>query len=110
MLTVLRYDDCTPKVFIAKAIVQRYASTAFDRWSSANPTKSCPRSLEELEPFMGDEATATDPWGRPYKLLCGRALPAGAKGIGVMSLGADGRAGTDDDVESWDDKRITREH
>ncbi len=67
-----------------------------------------PGTLRRLE-YLQRIAGALDPWGHEYKLLCGAALPKAATGIGVMSVGRDGTAGTKDDIESWDTSRITRE-
>jgi general secretion pathway protein G len=48
-------------------------------------------------------AIPNDPWGRPYAYECpGRNNPTS---YDLMSLGADGRAGTDDDVTNWQSKK-----
>jgi len=36
------------------------------------------------------------------KMMCGQTLPPGAKGLAVMSLGEDGKEGTEDDLKSWE--------
>jgi hypothetical protein len=41
-------------------------------------------------------------------MMCGATLPPGATGIAVMSLGSDGKPGTDDDIESWDTQEIMK--
>jgi general secretion pathway protein G len=86
---------------IAKATVQKYAYDAYPQWSSAHPDKSCPEKLEDLNEYMNNK-DIKDPWGGTYKMLCGSSLPAGAKGLAVMSPGEDGKEGTSDDVKSWD--------
>ncbi len=44
-----------------------------------------------------------DPWGAPYVYVCpGRNNP---KGYDIMSMGPDGRAGTDDDITNWDKRK-----
>ena len=50
-------------------------------------------------PSANDVVRVLDPWGRPYVLLC-----PGQKGhaVDVVSKGADGDIGTNDDVRSWD--------
>jgi hypothetical protein len=100
MLTLFRYDDCMPKVYVAARAIHLFVSTAFPEWQKANPGKSCPEEVEDLAALA--RASPIDPWGRPYRLLCGPALPNGARGVGVMSLGRDGKANTADDVKSWD--------
>jgi prepilin-type N-terminal cleavage/methylation domain-containing protein len=86
---------------IAHATVQKYAYDAYPQWSSAHPDKQCPEKLEDLNEYMNNK-DIKDPWGGTYKMLCGSNLPAGAKGLAVMSPGEDGKEGTTDDVKSWD--------
>lgn len=86
---------------IAKATVQKYAFEAYTQWSVANRDKACPASIEELSPFMNSK-DVKDPWGTPYKMLCGQNLPAGARGLAVMSFGEDQQEGTADDIKSWE--------
>ena len=44
-----------------------------------------------------------DPWGNPYSY----DYPGkhNANGYDILSMGPDGRAGTDDDISNWDAKR-----
>jgi hypothetical protein len=78
-----------------------YAFEAYPPWSAAHPDKACPETLAELNEYINSSDT-NDAWGRPLKMLCGAALPAGAQGIGVLSVGKDGKEGTDDDIKSWE--------
>lgn len=107
---IYRYDGCTPKDVIAKSVVQELATRAFPAWRAAHPEHICPSSLADLGEHTKYDAKdiPTDPWGRPYRILCGTALPNGAKDIGVMSMGRDGIASTPDDVESWNTLGIVR--
>src|SRR5262245_1535196 len=89
------------KVEVARATVRKYAFDAYGQWSRSNPSKSCPDTVIELNEYMNNK-DAKDPWGGEYQKLCGEQLPAGAKGIGIFSMGPDGKANTDDDVKSWD--------
>ena len=44
-----------------------------------------------------------DGWGNELVMLCGENAPAGAStGFGVLSMGPDGKQGTDDDIKSWE--------
>jgi len=65
---------------ITKIKLKQYANDAFLSWSTSNPGKACPGKLVEL--------------------LC--PPPAGAKGIGLISMGFDGKEGTADDLKSWE--------
>ena len=85
---------------IAKATVTKYAYEAYPSWSAAHPDKGCPDKLEDLNEYMNNK-DIKDPWGQDYKLFCGPNLPAGAKGLAVMSSGEDQKEGTADDVKSW---------
>jgi general secretion pathway protein G len=86
---------------IAAATVKKYAYEAYPSWSASNPSKGCPDKLESLNEYMNNK-DIKDPWGGTYKMLCGQNLPAGAKGIAVMSPGEDGKEGTPDDIKSWE--------
>jgi general secretion pathway protein G len=88
------------KVDIAKMTVNKYANEAYPSWSSSHTDKPCPGALTELNEYMNNKDTK-DPWGNDYKMYCGQNLPAGAKGLAVMSNGEDGKEGTTDDIKSW---------
>jgi hypothetical protein len=89
------------KVDIARATVKKYAFEAYPSWSATNPSKACPDDLLALNEYMNGK-DIRDPWGNPYKMMCGQSLPPGAKGIAVMSAGEDGKEGTADDIKSWE--------
>ncbi len=89
------------KVDIAQLTAKKYADEAYPSWSTANPSKSCPDKLEDLNEYMNSK-DIKDPWGNPYKMLCGQSAPAGVKGMGILSNGEDGKEGTSDDVKSWE--------
>lgn len=80
--------------------VKVYAYEAYPSWAAAHPNKACPDRIEELNEYM-NRSDVADPWGGSYKMVCGAALPAGAKGIAISSPGPDGKEGTPDDVKSW---------
>ena len=91
------------KTRIAAIAVQKYANDAFINWQADHTGKKCPASLSELNEYMNQD-DAKDPWGNPFVMQCGENLPAGAKGIAVMSYGADGKPGgegEDADIKSW---------
>ena len=89
------------KVDIAKATAKDIAYTAYPQWSSTHPGKSCPDSIADLKEFMNDP-NMTDPWGNPWKMLCGPSAPQGTKGVLIMSAGEDQKEGTADDIKSSD--------
>jgi general secretion pathway protein G len=87
------------KVDIAKMTVSKYANEAYPSWASSH-SDACPKQLSDLNEYMNNKDTK-DPWGSDYKMYCGSSLPAGAKGLAVMSNGEDGKEGTTDDIKSW---------
>jgi general secretion pathway protein G len=89
------------KVDIATLTATKYANEAYPSWSQSNPNKSCPDKLEDLNEYMNNK-DIKDPWGNPYKMLCGQSAPAGVKGMGIQSNGEDGKEGTSDDIKSWE--------
>ncbi|MCS7090219.1 MAG: type II secretion system major pseudopilin GspG [Verrucomicrobiota bacterium] len=51
-------------------------------------------------PYLRANEIPLDPWGNPYVYECpGRHNP---NGYDLMSMGPDGRAGTEDDITNWD--------
>ena len=87
------------KTDIAKMAVSKYANEAYPSWASSH-SDACPKSLADLNEYMNNH-DIKDPWGNDYRMFCGANLPAGAKGLAVMSNGEDGREGTADDIKSW---------
>lgn len=89
------------KIDTTKIKLKKYAYEAYPSWSASHPDKACPDTLSALNEYMNND-DSNDSWGHPMHLLCGSTLPAGAKGIGVVSDGEDGKPGTPDDLKSWD--------
>jgi hypothetical protein len=81
----------------AKLHVKKLNFESYPMWASKTPDKACPASIGDLE-----GGAAKDPWGNPYKMLCGPNAPAGAHGFAVLSFGPDGIEGTPDDIKSWE--------
>src|SRR5215475_4462384 len=81
------------KVKTTKIKLTQYANEAFPQWSASHPDKACPDKITDLNEYM-NSSDANDSWGRPIKMYCGPNLPAGAKGLGVLSTGEDGKEGT----------------
>jgi len=89
------------KVKTTKMKLNQYANEAFPQWSANHPDKACPDKLADLDEFMNSH-DSNDAWARPIKMMCGTNLPPGAKGLAVMSVGEDGKEGTEDDIKSWE--------
>jgi hypothetical protein len=86
---------------VATLAAKVYAFEAYPQWAMQHPDKACPGALAELREFTSFESDL-DPWGHPYRLMCGPSLPPGAKGVAIQSAGPDGQLDTADDVRSWD--------
>ena len=91
-------DDAKAK--IAQLEASQLALEAFPQWALAHVSKACPDSLRDLGEYV-NKPIQSDPWGTPYKMLCGAAAPKEAKGFAVVSFGPDKTEGTADDVTSW---------
>jgi general secretion pathway protein G len=89
------------RVDTTKIKLKKYAFEAYPSWSAAHPDKACPDKLADLNEYMNSE-DSNDSWGKPIKMLCGSNLPPGAKGLAVISAGADNKDGTEDDLKSWE--------
>ena len=92
------------KKTLAGPMVDEYASKAYPLWSRDNMGKQCPDSLQDLAKYTNKE-DPKDPWGNELVMLCGENAPAEAKGFGVLSMGADGKRDTADDIKSWESGR-----
>jgi len=54
-------------------------------------------------PYLQTDAIPKDPWGNDYIYECpGRHNPSS---YDIMSMGSDGRAGTDDDICNWTNRK-----
>ena len=83
---------------LMKLLLSAYVEEAYPKWKAANPTKKCPASLEELAKQLGEDPEVpitTDPWGHALVMKCDDG------GVKILSVGPDGKEGTDDDVRSW---------
>lgn len=87
---------------VAGMMVHGYANDAYPRWTIDNKGKQCPESLTELAKYTNNESTK-DPWDKEMTMVCGDSAPEGVN-FGVVSNGPDGKAGTNDDIKSWDKK------
>ena len=89
------------KVDTTKMIVQKMANEAYTHWTMATG-KQCPDSLKDLEKYRNKKDTK-DGWGNELIMLCGSNAPAGATtGFAILSVGPDGKQGTEDDIKSWE--------
>jgi hypothetical protein len=80
---------------------KQYAFEAYPQWAMEHPDTACPGALAELREFTSFDSDL-DPWGHPYRMMCGPSLPPGAKGVAIQSAGPDGQFDTADDVRSWE--------
>jgi hypothetical protein len=96
-LPILRTTD----KHLTEVHVKKLAFEAYPQWAAANPSVMCPPAIRDLLAYVHD-GTSLDAWGNPLRMACGEALPAGAKGLAIHSLGPDGVDGTADDIKSWE--------
>jgi prepilin-type N-terminal cleavage/methylation domain-containing protein len=89
------------KIDTTKMKIKKYAYEAYPSWSASHPDKGCPEKIADLNEYM-NSSDINDSWGKPLRMMCGSDLPAGARGIAIMSAGEDGKEGTPDDLKSWE--------
>ena len=83
-------------------LLHEYADSAYLAWMKENPTKQCPASLAELNPYTNKKGSdVKDQWGSDMTMQC-PPPPGAGTGIGVSSAGPDQKMGTEDDLHSWD--------
>ncbi len=70
---------------------------------SLNDLNSAPANAPEWKGPYLKKGVPNDPWGGVY--VYDNPGKHGNSGYDLMSAGPDGRAGTDDDLTSWDTKR-----
>jgi general secretion pathway protein G len=70
-----------------------------------NSLISAPSDVQNWKgPYMKNESgIPNDPWGRPYSYEC--PGKNNRNSYDLSSMGADGRAGTEDDVNNWQPKK-----
>ncbi len=84
-------------------LMSRQIEGAYARWSM-DTNETCPDSLDALKPALGRRVSDTikDPWGHEYVLKCGDTAPDACAGrLCSLSVGRDGKEGTEDDIKSW---------
>lgn len=82
---------------LAQLLVRAYVEEAYPQWKEKNPGKNCPATLEELSALFGGDPgvpVLNDPWGHPLVMKCNDS------GLTVISVGEDGKQGTDDDLSA----------
>lgn len=89
------------KVDTTRMAVKQIAFSAYGEWSQANISKQCPDSLEDLKKYLNSKSTK-DGWGNELVMFCGSNSPTGDGQFSILSKGADGKQGTDDDIKSWE--------
>lgn len=93
------------KVDTTKLMLKEYAEEAYPLWQRKNGNK-CPTALSDLNEYTNRKTNKdgkpdiNDAWGNPMALVC--PPPPGARGIGVVSPGDDGKMDSSDDLHSWD--------
>lgn len=88
------FDDSKVKA-AAKDIANLQTSVEMYRVSK----NKCPKSVQELKAAGIIAKVTKDPWGNDYTLKC----PGEHGPVDISSNGKDGEAGTDDDINSWDE-------
>lgn len=88
------FDDSKQKA-AAKDIANLASSVEMYRLSK----NKCPKSVQDLKAAGVIARVTKDPWGNDYNFKC----PGEHGTVDISSNGKDGEAGTEDDINSWDD-------
>ncbi len=86
--------------------VMELAQKGYLQWN-LKTNEACPENLAAIAKYTNafDDATKVqDAWGHDLIMFCGDNagdLPEGQQ-FGVLSMGADGKQGTEDDIKSWE--------
>jgi hypothetical protein len=81
---------------VASLAINQLVHDLYPRWQLAHPDRTCPPNVFEL---VSDAKRLVDPWGQPYWFSCDPWEHPGAR---ALSIGEDGRLGTEDDIKSWE--------
>lgn len=65
----------------------------------------CPKSAQDLKAAGIIKQATKDPWGQDYVIKC----PGEHGSVDITSPGKDGQLGTEDDINSWDEKLSSNE-
>ena len=82
------------QVFEMRAFVQE----AYPQWQAEHKGTKCPAKLEDLAKYFGENPgipVTSDPWGHALVMKCDEKA-----GVSVLSVGEDGKEGTEDDVRA----------
>ena|GEM_PF-581689 len=60
----------------------------------------CPKTAQDLKAAGIIKQATKDPWGQDYVIKC----PGEHGSVDITSPGKDGQLGTEDDINSWDEK------
>jgi general secretion pathway protein G len=88
------FDDSKQKA-AAKDIANLASSVEMYRLSK----NKCPKSVQDLKAAGIIARVTKDPWGNDFVIKC----PGEHGAVDITSNGKDGEAGTEDDINSWDD-------
>jgi general secretion pathway protein G len=88
------FDDSKVKA-AAKDIANLQTSVEMYRVAK----NKCPKSVQELKAAGIIAKVTKDPWGNDYVFKC----PGEHGPVDISSNGKDGEAGTEDDINSWDE-------
>jgi general secretion pathway protein G len=94
------FDDSKQKAAV-KDIANLEASVEMYRLSK----NKCPKSVQDLKAAGVIAKAVKDPWGNEFTLKC----PGDHGPVDISSNGKDGEAGTEDDINSWDEAADTKD-
>jgi hypothetical protein len=83
---------------LTSLLVRAYVQEAYPQWQTEHKDTKCPAKLEDVAKYFGENPgipVTTDPWGNALVMKCDEKA-----GFSVLSVGEDGKEGTEDDVRA----------
>lgn len=83
---------------LTSLLVRAYVQEAYPQWKTEHKGTTCPAKLDDLAKYFGENPgipVTSDPWGHALVMKCDDK-----SGLTVLSVGEDGKEGTEDDVRA----------
>jgi hypothetical protein len=83
---------------LTSLLVRAYVQEAYPQWQAEHKNTKCPANLDDLAKYFGENPgipVTSDPWGHALVMKCDEKA-----GLRVLSVGEDGKEGTEDDVRA----------
>jgi hypothetical protein len=83
---------------LTSLLVRAFVQETYPQWQAEHKGTKCPAKLDDLAKYFGENPgipVTSDPWGHALVMKCDEKA-----GLSVLSVGEDGKEGTEDDVRA----------